>query len=138
MDGAFEVVRSSYDRLGATYRDWSQDGYLRETMLRKLLDQLEPASLVVDLGCGPGEPVTRLIGHDHRAVGIDGSRVQLELAHIAAPTAMLVQADMTRCPLRPGSVDAVVSFYAIGHVPAAIMRHCSQPLPIGYVQRVFF
>jgi cyclopropane fatty-acyl-phospholipid synthase-like methyltransferase len=119
MGEAFEVVRASYDRLGTTYRDWSQDGSLRETMLRKLLDQLAPASLVVDLGCGPGEPVTRLISDHHRAVGIDASRVQLELAHIAAPTAMLVQADMTRCVLRPGSVDAVASFYAIGHVPAA-------------------
>jgi cyclopropane fatty-acyl-phospholipid synthase-like methyltransferase len=87
-------------------------------MLRKLLDQLARESLVVDLGCGPGEPVTRLITDDHRAVAIDASRVQLELAHIAAPKAMLVQADMTRCALRPGSVDAVASFYAIGHVAA--------------------
>jgi SAM-dependent methyltransferase len=31
---------------------------------------------------------------------------------------MLVQADMTRFALRPGSVDAVASFYALGHVPS--------------------
>jgi len=74
--------------------------------------------VVVDLGCGPGEPVTRMLAEEHRVLGVDGSRVQLDLARSAAPTACLVQADMTRLALRPASVDAVVSFYALGHVPA--------------------
>jgi cyclopropane fatty-acyl-phospholipid synthase-like methyltransferase len=118
MSDAFDVVRSSYDRLGTAYRDWSQDTSLRLTMLRRLLDRLSPDSVVVDLGCGPGEPVTRLIAQHHRVIALDASHVQLELARIAAPTAMLVQTDMARCALRSGSVDAVASFYATGHLPA--------------------
>ena len=37
--------------------------------------------------------------------------------------AALVQADMTRLALRPASVDAVASFYALGHVPSG--RHAA-------------
>lgn len=46
------------------------------------------------------------------------------MARSAAPTAHLVQADMTRFALRPGCVDAVASFYALGHVPS----HLHAPL----------
>ncbi|MDQ1585153.1 MAG: hypothetical protein QOH80_518, partial [Actinomycetota bacterium] len=33
---------------------------------------------------------------------------------------MLVQADLGELGLRPASVDAVVSFYTLGHLPAAV------------------
>ena len=118
MGEPFDVVRRGYDRIGSGYRDWSAAGAVRRYWLAVLLADLAAGSLVVDLGCGPGEPVTRSLAEVHRVVGVDGSRVQLDLARSAAPTARLVQADMTRFALRPGSVDAVASFYALGHVPA--------------------
>ena len=118
MGEPFDVVRRGYDRIGSGYRDWSAAGAVRRYWLAVLLADLAPGSLVVDLGCGPGEPVTRTLAELHRVIGVDGSRVQLDLARSAAPTARLVQADMTRFALRPGSVDAVASFYALGHVPA--------------------
>jgi cyclopropane fatty-acyl-phospholipid synthase-like methyltransferase len=70
------------------------------------------------LGCGSGEPATRRIAECHRVIGVDASAVQLGLARQAAPSALLVQADMTRLAVKPGSVDAVASFYALGHVPS--------------------
>lgn len=59
-----------------------------------------------------------MIAASHRAVGVDASAGQLALARLAAPTAMLVQADMIRFAVRAGTADAVVSFYALGHVPS--------------------
>lgn len=44
--------------------------------------------------------------------------MQLALAREAAPSAWFVQADFTRFHLVPGCLDAVASFYALGHVPA--------------------
>jgi SAM-dependent methyltransferase len=114
----FEVVRSGYDRIAHRYRDWSHGSPVRLNWVRRLLDELPPDSLVVDLGCGPGEPATRLLAEHHRVCGVDGSAVQLRLAQHAAPTAQFVQADMTRFWLRPESVDAVASFYALGHIPS--------------------
>ena len=115
---AFDIVRSGYDGIGVRYRDWSASSPLRLSWLQRLLDDLASGSLVVDLGCGPGEPATRLLAERHRVVGVDASSVQLGLAREAAPTSLLVQADMTRLALRPGSVDAIASFYALGHVPS--------------------
>ncbi len=118
MGGAFDTVRSGYDRIGERYRDWSAESPVRLAFVARLLRELPPGSRVVDLGCGPGEPATRLLAADHRVVGVDASATQLRLAREAAPTAALVQADMTRLALLPGSVDAVASFYALGHLPA--------------------
>jgi cyclopropane fatty-acyl-phospholipid synthase-like methyltransferase len=123
VNEAFQIVRSGYDGIGGRYREWSHDSPVRLNWARRLLDEVTPHSLVVDLGCGPGEPATRLLAQHHRVIGVDASYVQLQLAQQAAPTALLVQADMTRLSLRPGSVDAVASFYALGHIPAK--RHAS-------------
>ena len=74
--------------------------------------------MVVELGCGAGEPATRLLAVDHHVLAVDASLAQLRLARDAAPGAALVQADMARLRLRPGSADAVASFYALGHLPS--------------------
>lgn len=116
MSDAFQTVRSGYDRIGESYREWSRNSPVRLRWVQRLLTQLSPGSLVVDLGCGSGEPATRLLTEHHRVCGVDASSVQLQLAARAAPGALLVHADMTRFSLRPGSVDAVVSFFALGHV----------------------
>lgn len=118
MADSFEIVRSGYDRIGVRYRDWSQHSQVRLRWVQRLLGGLTPGSLVVDLGCGPGEPATRMLAEHHRVLGVDGSLVQLGLAQVAAPAAAFVQADMAHFALRPGSVDAVASFYALGHLPA--------------------
>ena len=47
------------------------------------------------------------------------SAVQLARARHLVPGARMVQADMTALHLQPASLDAVVSFYALIHVPLA-------------------
>ena len=119
---AFDIVRRGYDQIGVRYREWSKDSVVRVRWLQRLLDELDDGGLVLDLGCGPGEPATRLLAERHRVIGIDASGMQLRLARQAAPTALFVQADMTRLQLRAGSLDAVASFYALGHIPADAHR----------------
>src|SRR5262249_9491779 len=78
---------------------------------------------VADLGCGAGIPATReLAGHGLHVIGVDFSAVQLARARELAPAARLVQADMAALRLRPASLDAVVSFYALIHLPLAGQR----------------
>jgi len=115
---AFDIVRSGYDRIVVRYREWSSVSPTRLNFVRRLLRGLTPGSLVVELGCGPGEPATRLLAAEHRVLALDASVAQLRLAREAAPTAALVQADMARLHLRAGSADAVASFYALGHLPS--------------------
>ena len=122
MSREFDTVRSGYDRIGVAYRDWSRHSAVRLRWVQHLLGLLAEDSLVLDLGCGSGEPATRMLAEQHRVIGVDASAQQLGLAARAAPSALFVQADMTRLALRPQSVDAVASFYATGHVPSRSHR----------------
>ena len=112
-------MRAGYDAIGERYHRWSHATPTRLHQVRAVLDRLRPRSTVVDLGCGPGDPATRLLAAaGHWVLGVDVSRGQLEIARRLAPAATLVQADIAAFALAPGSVDAVVSFYATGHLPA--------------------
>ena len=116
---AASVVQRGYDAIGPRYAEWSEGDTLRGAHLSRALDRLAPGSVVVDLGCGPGRQLAAVQASGHTAVGVDVSRAQLAIARSNAPAAALVQADITTLALRAGSVDAVVSFFATGHLPAA-------------------
>lgn len=118
MDYA-DVVRRGYDAIGERYHAWSHADRSRIDYVTRLRDRLSAGSLVLELGCGPGDPATRLLAERHRVVGVELSRGQLGLARRNAPRAALVQADMARLSVRPGSVDAIAAFYSIGHLPSA-------------------
>jgi SAM-dependent methyltransferase len=120
----FDAVRRGYDLIGSRYRDWSAAGAVRLQWVARLLEEVHPRSLILELGCGPGEPATRLLAEHHRVIAVDASFVQLSLARGAAPNAMLVQGDMTRFAVQESTLDAVASFYALGHVPS----HLHAPL----------
>lgn len=121
-----DLVRRGYDAISVAYR--SDDGQSASSSAEDVsryagwvegLASLVPsAAVVVDLGCGAGLPATReLTDRGLRVLGVDFSAVQLSRARRLVPAASLVQADMTALHLRQGSVDAVVSFYALIHVP---------------------
>jgi SAM-dependent methyltransferase len=123
-----DLVRRGYDAISGAYR--SDDGQAAacsaEDVSRyaswatELADLLPAGATVADLGCGIGLPATRaLTEHRLRVIGVDFSAVQLARARHLVPAARLVQADMTALHLRPASLDTVVSFYALIHVPLA-------------------
>lgn len=112
------VVRQGYDAIGDRYHMWSHRSPTRLRFVREVLDRLSPRSRVIDLGCGPGDPATRLLSERHLVIGVDLSRTQLGIAKGFAPRAALIQADVIDFHCAAGSVDSVVSFYMTGHLPA--------------------
>ena len=86
-----------------------------------VLARLGPESIVLDLGCGPGRPVAATLAQRCRVMAIDLSRKQLELARRHAPTALLVQADMTQLHVAAATLEAVVAFYSLIHVPRELL-----------------
>jgi SAM-dependent methyltransferase len=118
MDPA-EVVRRGYDAIGEAYHEWSHDDPDRIAYVGRLRDRLPAGSLVLDLGCGPGDPATRMLAERHRVVAVDLSYTQLTIARRHAPSAALAQADATRLAVRDGTVDAVAAFFVLGHLPPA-------------------
>jgi SAM-dependent methyltransferase len=126
-----DLVRRGYDAISLAYRDdngqspGSSAGNVSRYpgWVAELAALLPARARVADLGCGNGLPATReLAEHGLRVVGVDFSAVQLSRARRLVPAAALVRADLAELALRPASLDAVVSFYALIHMPLADQR----------------
>jgi 2-polyprenyl-3-methyl-5-hydroxy-6-metoxy-1,4-benzoquinol methylase len=117
-EAAKDLVRRGYDVLSSRYDEATGADTKYGPWLEELLAKLEPNSRVLDLGCGSGVPVARALAQaGHRVVGVDISEVQVERARESVPQAEFRQADATKLDLPAESFDAVVSFYALIHVP---------------------
>ena len=112
-----KIVRDGYDALAATYlrvrREDSEDVRLLEELAARLPD----GARVLDAGCGAGTPVARALSERFVVTGVDISAAQIALARKAVPNAAFIQADKTALDFPDGHFDAIVSYYAIIHVP---------------------
>ncbi len=115
-----EIVRRGYEAVSLHY-DHAYGGDAKyRSQLDELLGRLPTAGSVLDLGCGSGLPVARaLAAAGHRVTGVDFSEVQIARARQHAPGAEFVCADITAVEFGPASFDAIVSFFALIHVPLA-------------------
>lgn len=113
------IVRAGYDALGSRYLEWtlSVDPVHRLTYEAHAFELIEPGSVVVELGCGPGIPTAQVAAERHRLIGVDVSATQLALARRNVPSAQLVLADMAHVEFKPRSVDCVLAFYSLIHLP---------------------
>jgi cyclopropane fatty-acyl-phospholipid synthase-like methyltransferase len=113
------IVEQGYDRMAEQYlasRDPRDEVLLSE--LEELAEVLPEEARVLELGCGAGVPATQwLASRKFRVTAVDVSAQQLELARLCVRKANLIKADMLDLRFPPESFDAVVSFYAIIHVP---------------------
>lgn len=115
-----DVVRAGYDTIADRYLAWSAliADDPRGRFLTALLDRLQPASAVVDLGCGAGLPSTHAIASaGHQVLGVDVSPEQIRRARSNVPNASFRVAELSTLDLPAGSVDAVTAFYSLIHVP---------------------
>ncbi|MDP9283124.1 MAG: class I SAM-dependent methyltransferase [Chloroflexota bacterium] len=127
-----DLVRRGYDAISRAYRDdegavnhgtdAGPDQY--EGWVDVLAQLLAPRAKVLDLGCGAGVPATKLLTEKKFDVlGLDISAVQIERARQLVPGATFEQADMVTWEHAPARFDAVVSFYALIHVPLQDQRN---------------
>ncbi len=85
--------------------------------LERLAAGVLNGAAVLDLGCGAGVPATQRLAECFIVTGVDLSARQIALARQQVPRATFQQADMTLLDFPSGSFAAVVSLYAIIHVP---------------------
>jgi ubiquinone/menaquinone biosynthesis C-methylase UbiE len=115
---ALQLVAQGYDRVAGRYLRSRQGADVTSRRFLEVVDERIPSgSLVLDLGCGAGVPVTRTLMNQRRVVGIELSSHQLSLARSLVPSARLVQGDMMRLPFRAAAFDAVVATFSFVHVP---------------------
>lgn len=114
-----EIVAGGYDRIADRYLAWSA---LRPSAARlralELAYALIPAGAdVLELGCGAGVPMTARLAAGRTLTGIDVSAEQLRRARRNVPGATFLLADLTTLDRPAASLDAIVAFYSLTHVP---------------------
>jgi cyclopropane fatty-acyl-phospholipid synthase-like methyltransferase len=82
-----------------------------------LLNELKPGSSILDLGCGSGDPADIEIAREHSVTGVDISQAQIALARRNVPAGTFIHGDAGTVEFPTASFDAVVSFYALEHIP---------------------
>ena len=118
-DARKSIVARGYDALGEDYRAWrgSFKDDAGQRMLEEFTARVAPGARVLDLGCGPGVPSTRVLADRFEVTGVDFSETQLDAARRNVPEASLVHGDLMHVDFAPGSFDGVTAFYSIIHVP---------------------
>ncbi|WP_246217748.1 class I SAM-dependent methyltransferase [Jiella pacifica] len=76
---------------------------------------------ILDVGCGEGRLVARLIEEGFEAVGADPNPQVLETARANAPGARFADAGAEMLPFEDGGFDAVVFLNSLHHVPVGSM-----------------
>ena len=82
--------------------------------LVEFIESLDPASLVLDIGCGPGRVLGFLARRGLRCIGLDRSRVSLALAVQRYQRPGTV-GDNLNLPFADGTADVVISDGVIHH-----------------------
>ena len=81
------------------------------------LSRIPAGSSVIDVACGTGYGSGMLAQAGHRVVGFDIDPATIDFARTQWPEASFEVADATALPLTEASVDAVLSFETIEHLP---------------------
>jgi cyclopropane fatty-acyl-phospholipid synthase-like methyltransferase len=119
-DAAKHLVRDGYNRISHAYRgDTIAAGTHYPAWINTLTAGLSDGDPVLDLGCGNGVPVSQTLSERFTVTGVDISDVQIQRARRLVPNATFHRADMTEIEFPPASFTAVVSLFALIHLPVA-------------------
>jgi ubiquinone/menaquinone biosynthesis C-methylase UbiE len=121
-----------------TYMDGLSDFQHYKTTILEMMKP-QPGSLVADLGCGLGFDVRRLsklVGPDGRAIGVDASLTLLESARAASEGFLAVefiQADIQKLPFASGSLHSFKVDRTLQHVeqPQAVLSEIFRTIRPG-------
>jgi cyclopropane fatty-acyl-phospholipid synthase-like methyltransferase len=116
------LVRKGYNLASMAHRDDKGRGPFKNTFsyqewARDLGRRLKPGCKVLDLGCGNGLPMSRLLSGRFEVLGVDLSEVQIRRASRLVPQATFRRADMVSLKLPKASLDGICCIYALIHVP---------------------
>ena len=82
-----------------------------------LISKLNKGDTILDLGCGNGRAVKYFVNKGFRGIGIDISDKMLSLAKRYVPKGKFYKGEFTNINFKPDSIDAVISFFALNHIP---------------------
>ncbi|WPH02268.1 Hypothetical protein R9X50_00512400 [Acrodontium crateriforme] len=118
------IVEHAYDNIAQWYLDWvKSDKSPREKYTNKLLDHVPTAPNLLELGCGPGVPILKmLLDHGASVTANDISTKQIAMARARCPAAKFLPGNMAALIFDNECFDGVLSFYTLFHLPRAQLK----------------
>lgn len=114
-----DKVKEGYEE-GDYESDYRKNREIRpeEKEFFQSLSNLTSGNKVLDLGCGIGMPFDKFLSENGwKLTGIDIAENHVEKARQNIPSAEFKQGDFFDLEFDQGEFDAIVSFYAIFHIP---------------------
>ena len=112
-----DEIRRAWDDLSERYAETRDPTGSDAALVDDLLDELPEAPVVLDVGCGDGARTLSRLPDAAVGLGLDISREGLSLAADEGDGDALVQADMSKIPLKDDTVDGVTAYHSVFHVP---------------------
>lgn len=118
-EATLDDVNLTYDALAPRWDDWSARVLpdVREEWAARVTAFLRAGERVVELGCGTGAPVGRMLAATYEYMGVDASAGMLARARELLPEVELVHADMLSVDVPDESLGAVIALSSVIHVP---------------------
>ncbi|MEX0877556.1 MAG: class I SAM-dependent methyltransferase [Candidatus Spechtbacterales bacterium] len=115
-----KIVEEGYEKgdYAGKFRISSTPNEMERYFLDRLVKEVSQQGRVLDFGCGIGIPFDNyLIEKGLDVTGIDISQKHIEQAKKNVPQAKFVKGDFSKYDFAAGDFDAIISFYAIFHIP---------------------
>lgn len=119
-DDLRKLVEAGYDAgcYEATFRSAVTLKRPEKYFLDKVLEFSLPHPEILDLGSGTGVPIDKyLVERGAKMTGVDFSAKHVTAARMNVPTALFIEDDFSRIEFGEAKFDAVISVYAIFHIP---------------------
>ena len=115
-----DKVRRGYEE-GEYAKEYREGRVIRdfeEELFEELLDKIGEQGSILDLGCGIGIPFDRyFVDKGYDVTGVDFVGKNIKRAKENVTKAEFLNADFSQLSFPKESFDAIVSFYAIFHIP---------------------
>jgi ubiquinone/menaquinone biosynthesis C-methylase UbiE len=117
-----QITQQTYDMVAEVYHELYKDEMLHKAYDRKILDKFSQSlsnnSIIYDIGCGPsGHIGYYLFEKGYDVVGVDISEKCIAMASKYHPEMKFIKMDMTNLELEDNSIDGIIAYYSIIHIP---------------------
>ena len=123
MDVDLQAIAHAYGSGAEGYARKFGDDLVHNEFDRGVVDEaitgLQAQSLVLDIGCGPGQVSAHVRRGGHAAVSVDLTLAMLHVARARGAVRAVACADVQRLPIATGRGDVAICWYSLHHLPRA-------------------
>lgn len=110
----------TYNKHAGSYENKFMDFASYTKRMKAFYELLAPGSAILDVGCGPGNVVKKLVdsGKEFKILGIDLSKEMINLAraNVISPGVEFIVGDIRDMGLEDNSLDAVIMSFCLPHL----------------------